>query len=277
MRAIHVASPSVSQPAPALGRARGPLLVAVALAVVAGAAAADDRVKTDGLWRGSAGAALSATSGNTRSTAVLLNADVARLTSADKIAFGGNIQYARSEAGGVDKTTADQVGAFGQYDFNLSPRLFAFGRLALDRDSLIDLNLRTALNGGLGFKVLDRNGLRWRVFGGAGVTQDRYDTAKTIGGETDLRFRRTTLLLAEESEHALGASTSLKQRLEWLPSVGGDKGQRLNLRADMAVAIDRTMSLTVGLTARHDSEPPAGTKSTDTGLFTGINVKLGAP
>ena len=32
MRAIHVASPSVSQPAPALGRARGPLLVAVALA-----------------------------------------------------------------------------------------------------------------------------------------------------------------------------------------------------------------------------------------------------
>lgn len=251
-------------------------LLALACMAAAAPALAEDKPRADGQWRGNAGAAVSATSGNTSSTAVLLNADLARLTEADKITVGGHIQYARSEVDGVEETTANQIGAFGQYDFNLSPRLFAFGRLALDRDTLIDLNLRTALNGGLGWKLVDRDDLRFTVFGGLGVAEDRYDAPQTVDGETDTRFRRTTLLLAEESEHALSATTSVKQRLEFLPAIAGDGGHRLNLRADLAVAINSTVGLTVGLISHYDSAPPAGTKSTDTSLFTGLNVKLGA-
>jgi len=40
--------------------------------------------------------------------------------------------------------------------------------------------------------------------------------------------------------------------------------------------MSRTLSLAVGFTANHNSQPPAGQKSTDTLLFTGINFKLGA-
>lgn len=245
------------------------------LALAAPALAADEPV-ADGRWRGSAGAALSATSGNTRSSAVLLNADLSRLTEADKVSLGGNIQYARSEVDGRDETTANQLGAFGQYDFNLSPRLFAFGRLALDRDEVVDLDARVAVNAGLGWKLVERKDLRFSVFGGAGVTDERYGAPQTIAGATDTRFRRTTLLLAEQSEHELSSTLSFKQRLELLPGIGGDKGNRATLRADLGVALNRTMSLTVGLIGNHNSEPPAGQKSTDTSLFTGLNVKLGA-
>jgi putative salt-induced outer membrane protein len=251
-------------------------LLCITTLVLAGPAPAADEPVADGQWRGSAGAALSATSGNTRSTAVLLNADLSRLTEADKISLGGNIQYARSEVDGRNETTANQLGAFGQYDFNLSPRLFAFGRLALDRDEVVDLDARIAANAGLGWKVVERKELRFSVFGGAGVTDERYGAAQTIADQTATRFRRTTLLLAEESEHVLSSAVSFKQRLELLPGVGGDKGNRATLRADLGVAINRTMSLTVGLIGRYNSEPPAGQKSTDTSLFTGLNVKLGA-
>lgn len=250
--------------------------VAVALAFASQTSWADDEPIADGQWRGSAGAALSASSGNTRSTAVLLDVDVSRLTEADKISLGGNIQYARSRVDGSEETTANQVGAFGQYDFNLSPRLFAFGRLALDRDQVVDLDVRTALNGGLGWKVIERKTLRLSVFGGVGVTDERYGSPQTIAGQTDTRFRRTTLLLAEQSEHVLGPTLTFKQRLELLPGISGDKGNRASFRADLAVAINRTMSLSVGLTSRYNSEPPAGRKSTDTTFFTGLNVKLGA-
>jgi hypothetical protein len=51
------------------------------------------QVKTDGLWRGMAGAALLATSGNTSGTSLLLNADFSRATESDKISLGGMVNY----------------------------------------------------------------------------------------------------------------------------------------------------------------------------------------
>lgn len=267
----------VSRPPFHLPAVRAAAVAAGVIAVLASphARAADEPV-ADGQWRGSAGAAWSSSAGNTRSTSVRLDADLSRLTEADRIGLGGNIEYARNRVDGSDETTANRIGAFGQYDFNLSPRLFAFGRLALERDQVVDLDLRTALNGGLGWKLIDRQSLRFSVFGGAGVTDERYGSPQTIAGQTDTRFRRGTLLLAEESEHLFSPTVSVKQRLELLPGLGGDKGNRANLRADLAVAINRTMSLSVGLTGRYNSEPPAGRKSTDTTFFTGLNVKLGA-
>ena len=259
-------------------RRRGPqargLALAAAIAAASPSHAADEPI-ADGQWRGSAGAALSASSGNTRSSSLLLSADLARLTEADKIGLGGNIQYARSEVDGRKETTAHQIGVFGQYDRNLGPRLFAFGRLALDRDQIVDLDLRTAANAGVGWKLVQTRPLRFTVFAGLGLTEDRYGAPQTIDGEVGRSFRRTTLLLAEESEHALGETTTFKQRLELLPAIAGDEGHRARLRADLGVALNSTMSLTVGLISDTNTAPPAGRSSTDTGLFTGINVKLG--
>jgi putative salt-induced outer membrane protein len=252
------------------------LAVPFTAAVLAGTAHAADEAIADGQWRGNAGAALSASSGNTRSRSLLLNADLTRLTEGDKISLGGNIQYARSEVDGSRDTTANQIGAYGQYDHNLSPRLFAFGRLTLDRDRVVDLDLRTGANAGLGWKLIDRRDLRFAIFGGVGVAEERYRSAQTIDGDTDTRFRRTTLLLAEESEHTLSTTTSFKQRLELLPGIAGDKGNRARLRADLGVALNRTMSLNVGLISTRNSAPPDGQRKTDTSLFTGLNVRLGA-
>jgi len=68
----------------------------------------------------------------------------------------------------------------------------------------------------------------------------------------------------------------LKQRLESPAGVSGDKANLTDFSADLNVAMTCTLSLEVGVTAKHNSAPPAGQKSTDTLLFTGINVKLGA-
>ena len=253
------------------------ILLTLAAAAIAGPAlAADEPPKADGLWRGNAGASLAVTSGNTRSTAVQLKADLARLTEVDKISLGGNIHYARSEVDGTDTTAANKLGAFGQYDWNLGPRLFAFGRLALDRDEVTDLDLRSALGAGLGWKLVDTKPLRISLYGGAGYTVDRYAVAQTIGGDTGTRFERASLLLAEESVHELSSSLNFKQRLELSPGVSGDRATLLKFTADVGVAINRTMSLTVGVVNVYDSKPPAGQEKNDFSLFTGLNVRLGA-
>lgn len=249
---------------------------ALAAAALALTGAAQAEIKTDGLWRGSGGAALSATSGNSTTTSLLLSAEGLRATTTDKITLGAAANYARNKAAGITTTTANKWGGFGQYDFNLGPRTFAFGRLALDADELIDLNLRTAVAAGLGYRLIDTKPTTFEIFGGAGYTTDKYDTVQTIGSKTGKSFSRASVYLGESSTHQLTASTTFKQRLDLYPGLSGDKAVIAKFSAGLGVAMSTTMQLTVGLTDTYNSKPPAGSKKNDVALFTGVNVKFGA-
>lgn len=238
------------------------------------AASAQD--KTDGQWRGSGGAALAGTSGNTSSSSLALTAEGVRATASDKLSLGAGINYARNKSGGTSMTTANKWGGFGQYDYNLSPQTFVFGRLALEGDELIDLDRRLSLAGGVGYKVWNTKESLFEVFGGLGYTSDKYSTRQTIGGKTGTSFSRSSVYLGEASSHQLSPTVSFKQRLDLYPGMSGDKAMLAKFSAGLAVAMSSTMNLTVGVTDSYNSKPAAGTKSNDFGIFTGINVKFGA-
>ncbi len=251
------------------------------LALIALAAAlptAYAQPKTDGLWRGTAGAGLSITSGNTDTQAVNLAVDMASATATDKITLGGGINYGKSKVAGLTTTTANKWAGAGQYDYNLNPKMFVFGKLGLEGDNLqgVDLALRTSLAGGVGYKLIESKNLSFTVFGGAAYSTDKYDVSKTISGKTGKSFNRASLFLAEESQHVLSPTTSFKQRLEVYPGLSGDKAQILKFTAGLSVAMSSTMSLNVGLTNNYNSKAANGTKKNDMGLVTGLNVKLGA-
>lgn len=168
-------------------------LLAAALLVASTAFA---QVKTDGQWRGAGGAALSATSGNSNTTALSVNGEMLRATAQDKITLGANTLYGRSEnAAGVSSTTANKWAAAGQYDYNLRPALFVFGKLGFEGDTLIDLSLRSTLAAGLGYKLIDTKETSFNVFGGVGYSTDQYDKTQTIAGKRGKSFSRASLAL----------------------------------------------------------------------------------
>ena len=252
---------------------RGATVAAAALTCLA----AQAQEKADGQWRGAAGAALSATSGNSSTKALSLSVDTARATAADKTTLGAFVNYGSSKAAGVKSTTANKWAAFGQYDFNLSPRIVAFGRLGLEGDGLTDLDLRSALAGGLGYKLVDTKDTKFTVYGGLGYTTDKYGSAQTIGGKTGTSFSRSSLYLAEESSHQLSPTVSFKQRLDLFPGMSGDKAKIAKFTAGLSVAMSSTLNLNVGLVDNYNSKPAAGSKKNDLALFTGVNMKFGAP
>jgi putative salt-induced outer membrane protein len=232
----------------------------------------------DGLWRGIAGAALSATSGNTETSSALLNVDAARASDHDKVSLGGNINHARgTNDAGERTTTADKSSAFGQYDRDFAPRWFGFGRLAYDRDALIDLSSRTALTVGVGHRLIDTPTDSFTLLGGLGYTSERYGSLQTIADEADTRFDRPSAFLAEESAHKLTETTSLKQRLEASPALDGSGVVLWKFSANLDVAINSSLSLSVGVIDTYNTEPPEGAVKNDVTLFTGINVKFGGP
>jgi putative salt-induced outer membrane protein len=252
-----------------------------AAAIVASAAQAQapaPLIKTDGQWRGNGGAALSATSGNTSASAFILNADGYRATADDKISFGALVNYGTAKVKGVKTTSAKRWAGFGQYDFNLSPQLFAFGRAGLEGDSLVgvDLDMRLLGAGGLGYRVINTPDLAFTVYGGLAYSADKYSEAKQIGNKFDDSFNRTSVYLAEESMHKLSSTVSFQQRLELYPGLTGDKAKLAKFSAGLNVAMSSTLNLNVGLLHSYNSKPPAGLKKGDTAVFTGVNVKFGA-
>jgi len=249
-------------------------IAAVASVVFAGAVQA--QVKTDGQWRGNAGAAASFTSGNTSSETLAFSGDLVRATTADKITLLGNVNYGRAKVDGVKRTNTDKWGLSGQYDWNLSSQLYAFGKGALESDKIAKLSLRATGAGGVGYKLIDSPEMAFNVFGGAAYSTDKYTETQTVGSKTDTRFSRTSLLVGEEYSQQLATSTSFKERLEVYPGITGDKATLAKFSAGLAVAMSSSLSLTVGMTVDYNSKPPVGLKKQDIGVFTGINVKLGA-
>ncbi len=259
-------------------RSTHPLLLAAALA--AGAAASGPlmakEIKTDGQWRGTGGASVSSVSGNSQSTSLGLDTAFVRATVEDKWTLDARARYVRSEVDGVRSTTTNQWAANGQYDLNLSQATYAFGKLGLESDAVVDLSLRRTLAGGLGYKWLISDKHNASVFSGIAHTVDRYDTVQLIDGRSDRRFSRSSVLLGQESNHELTDTTTLKQRLEVYPGVSGDKAVLSKFTAALAVAVNSRFSVTLGLSHAYNSKPPVGTKREDVGLLAGVNMRFGA-
>jgi putative salt-induced outer membrane protein len=251
------------------------ILTAGAIACCLSQAGFAQQAPADGQWRGLAGASFSAASGNSTSSNVRLNLDLARQTERDKITTGAQIDYGRSEVNGVKTTTSNKWDLNGQYDYNLSERLYVFGKLGLQGDKVIDLRLRRTLGTGLGYKLIKEPDTTFDLFGGVANTQSRYRTSQFIDGVQGTRFSSTSLLLGEESTHKLSETVFFKQRVEVYPTVSGEGGTLVKGAANLGVALNSTISLNVGLVNDYNSAPAAGRKKNDVSLLTGLSVKLG--
>jgi putative salt-induced outer membrane protein len=249
-------------------------LVSAAVACMA-TGSAFAQAKTDGQWRGLAGASISTTSGNSSTNNVLINADMARLTVADKISVGGFINRGSSKADGVTTTTNSKWGLNGQYDYNLTPRTYVFGKLGLEGDKVVELSLRRTLATGMGYKVINEANTTFDVFGGLANIHSKYNSDQLINNTVGTSFSTTTLLLGEESTHKLSEAIFFKQRVELYPRISGDGGTFAKATANLGVSMGSGMSLNVGLVDNYNSAPGFGVKKNDLALFTGVSMNLG--
>lgn len=253
---------------------RAAALAAAGLCVAAVAPARADP-PPDGRWHGSVGASLAVTSGNGRSAAALANLDLAKPTDTDKWTVGASGSYGRSEVDGVTSTTSSKAGGFTQYDDDLTPRVFGFGKVGLDHDGTLAMSLRTSLGTGLGLHVVKSKANTFEVFSGASWVLTRYATAQTIADRTDTRFRSAGLLLGEDSFHQLTPSTTLKQRLEYDLGLTGDSNQILKFNGTLSVAMTKKLALTLGVTDTFASKVAVGQHRNDLSVFTGISLQIG--
>jgi hypothetical protein len=119
----------------------------------------------------------------------------------------------RSRSDGGDYETSDRLyRGTTQVDRLLSDRLFVYSRLRGERDGIADLRLRTALGGGLGYKLVDRPALTFEVQSGLAWTHEDYED-----DSQDTDFPSGVLIW--DLDHTLRAGIHFFHDGEWSPSL----------------------------------------------------------
>jgi putative salt-induced outer membrane protein len=217
--------------------------------------------KPDGKWRGALGAGVTATSGNTDSVTYSISGDTVRQTPVDKITGYVQAVNGRRDVDGTTERTADQARAGAGYTRDTNNRWFGFGGVDLDRNPLIQLDLRSVVSAGLGYHVVKREGHSFDVSTGPAYNREKYTTETRQVAEW---------LLAEESTHALGPSVSFKQKLSAYANLTDGGEYRGVFDAGLVFKVNSRWNATMTLNVRYQSNPLPGTETTDTLFVTGL-------
>ncbi|HET9404633.1 MAG TPA: DUF481 domain-containing protein, partial [Burkholderiales bacterium] len=162
---------------------------------------------------------------------------------------------------GITERSSDLIRAGTKYDRNINDRTFGFGALDLERDQLINLDLRSVVAGGLGYHVIKREGLTFDVSSGPAYNRERYST--------DTR-EFMEWLFAEESIHALTPTISFRQRLSYYPNLSDSGEFRAVFDAGLVLKVTDRWSATITLNDRYQSNPLPGLKKNDLLFVTGL-------
>jgi len=244
--------------------------IALAAATLAIEAQAQATIKPDGQYRFALGAGASYASGNTDASSLNLAGDGVRATADSKWQFGGKALWSRINGA----TSAENMSLGTQYDSDITPQWFGFGKADVMRDKQANVSSRVSLFGGAGHHAIKTDTLTWDLSAGLGYTQDRYITPADVSGELRTRFGRAEALLAEESTHKWTPTTTFHQKLSLYPALRSGAGYRGVFDSGLSVAMTSTLNLTAGLNYRYNSEPGDGLKKGDTLFVTGIAVKI---
>jgi putative salt-induced outer membrane protein len=239
---------------------------------IAGApdAAAQLVIKEDGAWRYGIGLGASIATGNSSQKSLNVTADAVKATPRNKWTLYGRLL--RSEDDG--ESTADQLSAGARYDRELFRRWFQFGIVDWLRDRPANISQRWSVNTGIGYHIFKEEKDFWDVFAGVGYSQDSFVNATVVADELRSSYGRPELLFGEQSQHVLTESTTFKQRLSYYPNLDDSGNYRAIFDTTLAVAMNRTFSLTASLNYRYNSDPGTDLKKGDLLFVTGILVRM---
>ena len=225
-------------------------------------------------WSALLDTGLSETRGNSALLAFNLSGKAARVTTRNKLSLYATSVYATDNTTPPGRTTANSIQGGARFDYNLTPRLFAFALADFAYDEFQHLDLRSVLGGGLGLHVIKTTNTTFDVFAGGDYDREKFSP------NPPLVLTNTTRNVAEidageELSWKLNNRVSFDERLSAFPNMS-DLGQyRLQFDATAATKLKAWLSWQVTVSDRYLSNPLPGLKSNDELLSTGLRLSFG--
>ena len=126
-------------------------------------------------WSGKSNVGLNATTGNSDTTRYHVDGEVRRENDLNRYVAG--IDFNRGSDSGT--TNVDNWTAYANYDRFFSDKLFSNNTVSFKRNTLQQLDLRTAVGTGIGYQILSRPGLRLSTTSGLSYVREQFDLVTT--------------------------------------------------------------------------------------------------
>ncbi|MCL6251155.1 DUF481 domain-containing protein [Altererythrobacter sp. KTW20L] len=161
------------------------------------------------------------------------------------------------------RTDREQFSAAYEPRFQIDPAFFAYALGQVERNRFQGFSSRYAVSGGLGYKVLDTDGLSLAVQAGPAWRQTNLvsglsenSIAVLAGLDFDWRLSDRIKLTQDTNAVAEGGGRAL--------AIIDSSSTSLNLVTGMEGRITDKLTARLSYTVEYDSNPPAGSVSTDT-------------
>jgi putative salt-induced outer membrane protein len=173
----------------------------------------------------------------------------------------------------ADFVTAERLEGAWQTDYNYSKKMFVFGSIAGEDDRFDGFVYQATLATGVGYKVVDSDTTKLTLTAGIGYRRlqteilFRDDDGRITGRDPGPSTSDAVGTVGLDYSQQITKTTKLADRLAIQSG-----GLNTAVANDFSIAVNMTdaLALSFGVGVRYNSEPPSGTKSTDT--LTTINL-----
>jgi putative salt-induced outer membrane protein YdiY len=215
-------------------------------------------------WQTTANINASVAKGN--SDTLLVGAAIKTLKKWEKneVALGADTTYGnnRDQASGLRTTTAQNYGAFAQYNRLITERWYFAALVDGRQDRIAGVNYRVSLAPSAGYYAVKNDTFTLSFEAGPGFI---FESLKGAGTENYLALR-----LAENFRWKINERASLQQKFEYLPKVEDFGNYVANFDLTLSSKITEKLSVNVTFQDFYRSEPAPGRKENDLRLLAGL-------
>jgi putative salt-induced outer membrane protein YdiY len=217
-------------------------------------------------WAGGSNIGFALTRGNSQTKNLAIAFTAARTTLHDKLGLYATTVYATNDApGATPTTTANTVQGGARYDHDLTPRLFAYGTIDFQTDSLQGLDLRTVPGAGLGVHLIKNEDTTFDLLAGINYTREKYTT-----------FTRNfaAASFGDEFMHKLHGRTVLTQRFFFYPDLNDISEYRATFDFGTVTKINKWFGWQNSFGDIFVTNPPPTKRQNDIVFTTGLNLSF---
>lgn len=219
-------------------------------------------------WQSSAGVNVSVNKGNSDTLLAGLNFLTLRKWDKNEVTAGADAVYGdnRDLLTGQRVTTAQNYGAFLQYNRMVSERWYFLGRTDARQDKVADINYRVMLSPGAGYYLIQREKTKLSAEAGPGVVFEQFEHGPSSTYMT-LRF-------GEKFSHAFNDKVRLVQQADITPKADEWSDYVFNMQATLEADLTAKFSTRLTVQDTYRSQPAPGRRENDLRVLAGIAYKF---
>ncbi len=219
------------------------------------------------LWQGTADIGFSLTAGNSDTRALTAGFRANRETRKDKISVYANAIQASNSTSGTSVTTAQAFYGGLRYDYNLSEKTFVFASGDFEYDKPQQLDLRSVIGAGFGYKAIRSERTKLDIFGGVTYNRENFSNGITRNNAEGL--------IGNDLSFQLTDNVSIEQRFKAFPSITEFGTFRALFDASVITNLNEWLGWQVTFGDRYNSDPVPGSVSNDILFTTGLRATFG--